>query len=69
MLYVTGETAPQAQDYARVPDVLGLDMRESAQALRLDGFEMNAQGDGLAARQSPIGRQLRAGGDAGAGDV
>ena len=32
-----------------------LDMRESAQALRLDGFEMNAQGDGLAARQSPIG--------------
>ena len=55
MLYVTGETAPQAQDYARVPDVLGLDMRESAQALRLDGFEMNAQGDGLAARQSPIG--------------
>ena len=27
MLYVTGETAPQAQDYARVPDVLGLDMR------------------------------------------
>ena len=55
MLYVTGETAPQAQDYARVPDVLGLDMRESAQALRLNGFEMNAQGDGLAARQSPIG--------------
>ena len=55
MLYVTGETAPQAQDYARVPDVLGLDMRESAQALRLEGFEMNAQGDGLAARQSPIG--------------
>ena len=38
-----------------MPDVLGLDMRESAQALRLDGFEMNAQGDGLAARQSPIG--------------
>ena len=26
MLYVTGETAPQAQDYARVPDVLGLDI-------------------------------------------
>ena len=53
--FETGDTAPQAQDYARVPDVLGLDMRESAQALRLDGFEMNAQGDGLAARQSPIG--------------
>ena len=55
MLYVTGETAPQAQDYARVPDVLGLDMRQSAQELRLNGFEMNAQGDGLAARQNPIG--------------
>lgn len=23
MLYVTGESAPQAQDYARVPDVNG----------------------------------------------
>ena len=53
MLYVTGETAPQAQDYARVPDVLGLDMRESAQALRLDGFEMNAQGDGRGQTKPP----------------
>ena len=46
MLYVTGESAPQAQDYARVPDVIGLDMRRCAQEIRLSGFEMNAQGEG-----------------------
>ncbi len=55
MLYVTGEEAPSAQDYARVPDVIGMGMRECAQTLRKNGFEMNAQGDGLAARQSPAG--------------
>ena len=55
MLYVTGESAPQAQDYARVPDVIGLDMRRCAQKIRLGGFEMNAQGEGLAAGQSPVG--------------
>lgn len=55
MLYVTGESAPQAQDYARVPDVIGLDMRRCAQEIRLSGFEMNAQGEGLAAGQSPVG--------------
>ena len=55
MLYVTGESAPQAQDYARVPDVIGLDMRRCAQEIRLSGFEMNAQGEGLAAGQSPAG--------------
>lgn len=55
MLYVTGESAPQAQDYARVPDVIGLDMRRCAQEIRLGGFEMNAQGEGLAAGQSPAG--------------
>lgn len=55
MLYVMGESAPQAQDYARVPDVIGLDMRRCAQEIRLSGFEMNAQGEGLAAGQSPAG--------------
>ena len=55
MLYVTGVSAPQAQDYARVPDVIGLDMRRCAQEIRLSGFEMNAQGEGLAAGQSPVG--------------
>ena len=55
MLYVTGDEAPDAQDYARVPDVIGMGMRECAQTLRRNGFEMNAQGDGLAARQSPMG--------------
>ena len=55
MLYVTGESAPQAQDYARVPDVIGLDMRRCAQEIRLSGFEMNAQGEGLAAGQNPAG--------------
>lgn len=53
MLYVTGEYAPQAKDFAKVPDVLGLGMRECAQMLRLDGFEMEALGDGLAKRQKP----------------
>lgn len=55
MLYVTGDEAPDAQDYAHVPDVIGMGMRECAQTLRRNGFEMNAQGDGLAARQSPAG--------------
>lgn len=55
MLYVTGDEAPDAQDYACVPDVIGMGMRECAQTLRRNGFEMNAQGDGLAARQSPAG--------------
>ena len=55
MLYVTGESAPRAEDYARVPNVIGLDMRRCAQEIRLSGFEMNAQGDGLAAEQSPAG--------------
>ena len=31
MLYVTGETAPQAQDYARVSDVMGMGMLDCAQ--------------------------------------
>ena len=55
MLYVIGDEAPSAQDYARVPEVIGMGMRECAQTLRRNGFEMNAQGDGLAARQSPAG--------------
>ena len=53
MLYVTGASAPTAQDYTRVPDVLGLPMRECAQALRESGLDMQAIGDGLAVRQSP----------------
>lgn len=55
MLYVIGDEAPSAQDYARVPEVIGMGMRECAQTLRRNGFEMNAQGDGLATRQSPAG--------------
>ena len=53
MLYVTGASAPTAQDYALVPDVKGMPMRECAQALRESGLAMQAQGDGLAVRQSP----------------
>ena len=55
MLYVIGDEAPSAQDYARVPEVIGMGMRECAQTLRRNGFEMNAQGNGLATRQSPAG--------------
>ena len=54
MLYVTGETAPQAAGLCPCAGCSGWTCG-SAQALRLEGFEMNAQGDGLAARQSPIG--------------
>ena len=62
MLYVTGGEAPTAQDYARVPDVLGLPVRECAQTLRESGFTLEAQGNGLAKTQTPA-----AGGYAAAG--
>ena len=62
MLYVSGETAPTAEEFTQVPDVIGMPMRESAQTLRESGLEMRAQGDGLAARQSPgAGTFTRAG--------
>ena len=62
MLYVTGESAPTAGEYAQVPDVIGLPVRESAQALRESGFAMDAQGTGIAIRQSPAaGRYAEAG--------
>ena len=62
MLYVSGESAPTAEEYTQVPDVLGFAMRESAQALRSAGLKMDARGDGLAARQSPAaGTYVRAG--------
>ena len=62
MLYVTGEHAPTAKDYAQVPDLIGLPVRESAQALRENGFEMIAQGNGIAIKQSPAaGRYAEAG--------
>ena len=53
MLYVTGEAAPAAEDYALVPDVVGMAMRECAQALGQHGFLMKAEGEGLAVRQTP----------------
>ena len=63
MLYVTGDSAPAAQDYTQVPDVIGLPVRESAQALRESNLEMNAQGDGIAVRQSPSAGKYTAAGD------
>jgi len=53
MLYVTGQTAPSTEDYEKVPDVIGLAMRECAQELRRFGFVMETEGAGLAVRQSP----------------
>ena len=53
MLYVTGREAPEAGDYALVPDVIGMAMRESAQKLRQHGFVMKPEGEGLAVSQSP----------------
>ncbi|MBR2942099.1 MAG: PASTA domain-containing protein [Clostridia bacterium] len=53
MLYVTGSGAPTAQDFTLVPDVIGLPVRESAQALREKGLELRAVGHGIATEQSP----------------
>ncbi|MDY5350236.1 MAG: penicillin-binding transpeptidase domain-containing protein [Candidatus Ventricola sp.] len=53
MLYVNGISAPTAGEYTQVPDVIGLPVRESAQALRQSGLELDAQGDGIAVRQRP----------------
>ena len=62
MLYVSGNEAPTAQDYAQVPDILGMPVRESAQALRENGFELRALGHGIAVKQSPAaGRYAEAG--------
>ena len=62
MLYVSGNEAPKAQDYAQVPDILGMPVRESAQALRENGFELRALGHGIAVKQSPAaGRYAEAG--------
>lgn len=63
MLYVTGSTAPTVEDYTQVPDVLGLPARECAQALRQSGLEMDAQGDGIAVKQSPAAGKYAAQGD------
>ena len=62
MLYVTGESAPTAGDYALVPDVIGLPVRESAQILRESGLELRALGNGLAVKQTPAaGRYAESG--------
>ncbi|MGN0995967.1 MAG: penicillin-binding transpeptidase domain-containing protein, partial [Candidatus Ventricola sp.] len=63
MLYVTGETAPDAQDFTLVPDVIGLPMRESAQVLRASGLAFEARGEGLAIRQSPAAGTYAPAGD------
>ncbi len=62
MLYVTGSVVPAAQDYTQVPDVIGLPMRESAQRLREYGLELDAQGSGVAIRQSPAAGKYAAAG-------
>ena len=63
MLYVTGESAPTAQDYTRVPSVLGMPMRESAQALRGSGLAFAAKGEGIAVKQSPAAGTYAPAGD------
>ena len=63
MLYVTGEEAPTAQEFARVPDVIGLPVRESAQALRQSGLGFEAHGNGIAVKQSPAAGTFAAAGD------
>ena len=63
MLYVTGEQAPTAQEFTQVPDVIGMPVRESAQALQTAGLQLDAQGDGIAVRQSPAAGTYAAAGD------
>lgn len=63
MLYVSGESAPTAQEYTQVPNVIGLPVRESAQALREAGLALHAQGDGIAVRQSPAAGTYAAAGN------
>lgn len=64
MLYVTGKSAPTAQDYTKVPDVLGLPMRECIQALRECGLQLQAAGEGVAIEQSPAAGEYAMPGDA-----
>lgn len=63
MLYVSGESAPTAQEYTQVPNVIGLPVRESAQALREAGLALHAQGDGVAVKQSPAAGTYAAAGN------
>jgi len=63
MLYVTGADAPTAKEFARVPDVIGLPVRESAQALRQSGLGFEANGNGIAVKQSPAAGTYAAAGD------
>lgn len=63
MLYVTGECAPTAGEFTQVPDVIGLPVREGAQAMRSAGLALLAQGDGIAVRQSPAAGTYAAAGD------
>ncbi|MED9822474.1 MAG: penicillin-binding transpeptidase domain-containing protein [Christensenellales bacterium] len=63
MLYVSGESAPTAQEYTQVPNVIGLPVRESAQALREAGLALYAQGDGIAVKQSPAAGTYAAAGN------
>jgi len=62
MLYVTGSGAPKAQDFTLVPDVIGMPVRESAQALREYGLELRTVGHGIATEQSPAAGQYAAAG-------
>ena len=63
MLYVTGALAPTAEEFTQVPDVIGLPVREGAQALRSAGLALDAQGDGIAVKQSPAAGTYAAAGD------
>ena len=63
MLYVTGANAPTAEEFTQVPDVIGLPVRESAQAMRSAGLALDAQGDGIAVKQSPAAGTYAAAGD------
>ena len=63
MLYVRGESAPAADEYAKVPDLIGLPARECARALRSRGFQMRANGEGIAVSQSPAAGTYAAAGD------
>lgn len=63
MLYVTGMSAPTAQDYVIVPDVLGMSMRDAAAAVQGAELTLSSTGEGFAIKQSPAAGSFALPGD------
>ena len=53
MLYVSGQTPPDVQEYVLVPDVSGMSIVEANRQLRARNLSMEIEGSGLAMGQRP----------------